>query len=255
MNGSLLAIFAHPDDESYRAGGTLALLSQQGVEVRVICATGGAWGLPRLPRKEAIKIRKEELRCACRALSIHPPFFMNYQDGSLSQVPEGKAISHLTGIIRSLQPDALLTWPPHGISGHIDHQMISDWTRKSFLQAANPRYQYDEQPAHTVTSLYHLALPHSTAQRVGFTHLHSIPDDEITLTLDIHSVWDRKMAAIRCHQSQIAHSPILAEREDKREAFLRYEHFKRIYHNAEGEDLLTQLQVIENHGGRKRGRS
>ena len=82
---SLLAIFAHPDDETFRSGGTLALLAPRGVHVQVLTATrrqAGSCGEPPLcTPAELPNIREKELGCACAALGIEPPILLNYEDG------------------------------------------------------------------------------------------------------------------------------------------------------------------------------
>lgn len=241
MNGTLLAIFAHPDDESYRAGGTLARLARRGVRVQLLCATRGEWGIPRLPPQKAGAIREKELANACQILGISHPLFLGYEDGKLMTVPEGKAITHLVNLIRDMRPDALLTWPPSGISGHSDHQIISRWTRKAFLQAANPHYRESDKPAHTASALYNLVVPHQVAEAVSLSHLKTVPSREVSMTIDVTSVWDQKMTAIRCHQSQIVHSPVLRLPRQKQEGFLGQEHYKRIYHQPRGRDILREL--------------
>ncbi len=246
MSGSLLAVFAHPDDESYRAGGTLALLAQAGVRVQLLCATRGEWGIPKLPFHQAREVREQELACACQALGgIPEAHFLDYEDGRLSSVPEVNAIARLVNLIRKHRPDALLTWPPGGISGHSDHQTISRWTRKAFLQAANPSYGESTLPAHTVSALYYLVLPHPVAEEVGLSNLDTVPFREVSLSIDVHPVWDKKMAAIHCHRSQIAHSPVMSLPPQKQEAFFGQEYFKRIYHHPRGRDILRELEAEE----------
>lgn len=240
MTPTLLAIFAHPDDESYRAGGTLAMLAGQGINIQVISATYGERGIPAIPTSEAKQIREEELRCACRVLGILQPRFLDYPDGELSSLDEREAVAHLTEIIREMQPDVLLTWPPSGISGHIDHQVISDWTRKSFLQAANPSYIAGNLSPYAVPALYHLAVSRSVAEAVGFHDLHTIPDEEVCVSLDVRSVWDQKMTAIRCHRSQINYSPVLMMDRSKQECFLGKEQFVCVYQEMEGYDPLSR---------------
>ena len=72
-----LAVFAHPDDETFRAGGTLALLVQAGVQVQVVTATRGEAGscgdLPLCVPEDLPALRERELRCACQDLGIEPP--------------------------------------------------------------------------------------------------------------------------------------------------------------------------------------
>ena len=229
---SLLAIFAHPDDETYRAGGTLALLAQESARVWVLCATRGEKGIPKLTTKEAGEVRQAELESACRTLGINPPRFLDYQDGTLSKVDEEQAVGQVVRAIRELRPQALLTWPHSGVSGHPDHVAVSHWTIKAFQQAANPR-AYPEHQAeglrpHAANALYHIVIPHSLAEALKMHHLHTVPDETVTLTVDVSAVWDIKMAAIHCHHSQMGSSPILEAPEEKRRLFLGTEYFRLV---------------------------
>jgi len=85
----LLAVLAHPDDESFRCGGTLALLARRGVRVQVLTATrgqAGSCGEPPLCRPDELPaVRECELRCACAALGVLPPILLDYEDGHLSE--------------------------------------------------------------------------------------------------------------------------------------------------------------------------
>ncbi len=229
---NLLAIFAHPDDESYRTGGTLALLGQQGAQVWVLCATRGEWGIPKLHQDEAGEVRQAELECACRTLGIEQPRFLDYQDGTLPQVNEEQAVGQVVHAIRELRPQALLTWPHSGVSGHPDHVAVSYWAEKAFQQAANPK-AYPEHQAkgllpHTADALYHIVIPHSLAEALKMVHLHTVPDDAVTFTVDVSALWDTKMAAIRCHHSQMGSSPILEAPEEQQRMFLGMEYFRLV---------------------------
>jgi len=229
---SLLAIFAHPDDESYRAGGTLALLAQKGAQVWVLCATRGEFGIPKLSSVEAGEIRQTELESACRTLGIEPPRFLDYLDGNLNQEDEDQAVEQLVRVIRELRPEALLTWPPDGVSGHPDHVAVSRWTKKAFKRAADPTVYLEIQaagfPIHEAGALYHIVVPRSLAEALNMSHLHTVPDETVTLTVDVSAVWDTKLAAIHSHRSQIANSPILGSPEEKQRLFLGMEYFQLV---------------------------
>jgi LmbE family N-acetylglucosaminyl deacetylase len=229
---SLLAIFAHPDDETYRAGGTLALLAQKGAQVWVLCATRGECGIPKLRPVEAGEVRQAELECACRILGIEPPRFLDYRDGMLLQVNEEQAVGQVVRAIRELRPQALLTWPPDGVSGHPDHVAVSRWTKKAFQRAANPK-AYPEHQAEGLHpqapgALYHIVIPHSLTEALKMHHLHTVPNETVTLTVDVSAVWDTKMAAIRCHRSQMGSSPILDAPEEQQRLFLGTEYFELV---------------------------
>jgi LmbE family N-acetylglucosaminyl deacetylase len=228
----LLAIFAHPDDESYRAGGTLALLARNGTRVWVLCATRGELGIPKHTPEEAGKIRQDELECACRALGIEPPRFLDYQDGTLDQVDEDQAVDQVVRAIRELRPQALLTWPPDGVSGHPDHVAVSCWTSEAFQRAADPAAYPEHQaagfPPHAASALYHIVVPRSLTAALKMPHLHTVPDEDVTLTVDVSEVWDTKMAAIHCHRSQISNSPILSAPEEQQRLFLGREYFQLV---------------------------
>mgnify|MGYP005848594215 CR=1 FL=1 len=218
-----MAVFAHPDDETFRCGGTLALLARRGVRVQVLTATRGRAGSrgnpPLCTPEELPAVREQELRCACAALGIEPPRLLDYGDGTLAGVDEEEAVEQVLAVIRELRPQVLLTWPPDGLSAHPDHVAVSRWTTLAFERAAalGP-----EAPA----ALYHLAVPRSVAEALGLTHLHAIPDEEVTLAVDVTAVWEQKLAAIRCHRTQISASPMLAAPEEKQRLFWGGEHFR-----------------------------
>jgi LmbE family N-acetylglucosaminyl deacetylase len=229
----LLAVFAHPDDETFRCGGTLALLARQGVQVHLLTATrgeAGSCGDPPLCLAEELgAVRERELRCACATLGINPPRLLHYRDGSLAQVDEEKAVGQVVAAIQELRPQVLLTWPPEGLSGHPDHIAVSRWTALAFhrVVASEP-----DAPV----ALYHLAVPRSVAQALGLANLHAVPDEEITLAVDVTAVWQQKVAAIHCHGTQASSSPILGTSEGRQRLFLGREHFQRV--QAREEDLF-----------------
>ena len=220
----LLAIFAHPDDESFRCGGMLALLARRGVHVHVLTATrgeAGSCGDPPLCRAgELPAVREQELRCACAVLGIEPPRLLDYHDGTLARLDEETAVSQLMAVIQELRPQVLLTWPSDGLSGHPDHVAVSRWTMLAFERAGALGPDVPD-------ALYHLAVPRSLARALGLSHLHAVPDDKVSLTVDASPVWEQKLAAIRCHRTQASGSPILAAPEEKQRLFLGREHFWR----------------------------
>lgn len=216
-------MFAHPDDESFRCGGLLALLAERDVQVNVLTATrgeAGSCGKPRLcSAEELAEVRERELQCACNVLGIMPPTFLDYSDGKLGEADEEEAIARIKAVIQELHPQILLTWPADGLSGHPDHKAVSRWTSLVFKEMAKD--------AEAPIALYHLAVPRSVAAELNLSDLHTIPDEEVSLTVDVMPVWKQKRTAIRCHRTQADDSPILTAPEEKQRAFFGKEHFKR----------------------------
>lgn len=231
---SLLAVFAHPDDETFRCGGTLALLARRGVQVWVLCATRGEAGVANVDPQQAGQIRQAELQCACRALGVQPPRFLNYQDGTLSQIDDARAVAQIAAVVRELRPHVLLTWPPDGLSGHADHICVSRWAALAFAQAGG-------MGADAPVALYYLVMPRSVQQRLGLTHISAVPDEAVTLTVDVMTVWEQKMSAIRCHRTQLSVMPIMSAPIERQEAFLGREFFQRVTARADS-DCLADLE-------------
>jgi len=235
----VLAVLAHPDDETFRCGGTLALLARRGVQVHLLTATRGEAGScgdpPLCARHELPTLREQELRCACTALGIEPPRLLDYHDGALAGVDEEEAVGQVLAVIRELRPQVLLTWPPDGLSGHPDHVAVSQWTERAFHRAV-------ALGSDTPVALYHLAVPHSVARALGLAQLHAIPDDDVTLAVDVTDVWAQKLAAIHCHHTQLGESPILAAPEARQRLFLGREHFRRAEARQE-RDFFLALQA------------
>ena len=217
MNRTLLAVFAHPDDESFRPGGTLALLARRGVGVQVLIATRGQAGSrgnpPLCAPEELPAMRENELRCACSALGIQPPLLLDYQDGQLTEAdPEGLA-AQILQVVKATRPQVMLTFGADGLSGHPDHIAIGQAAAEAFRRAED------------VAALYTLAVPRSLAESLGMKQIRAVPDEAIALAVDVSAVWDAKMTAIRCHRTQSGESPILDAPEARQRLFLGVEHF------------------------------
>ena len=129
---TLVAVFAHPDDEG-AAAPILARYAREGVQVYLVIATDGAQGgahtsIPRGP--ELARVRSEEARCAADALGIHPPILLGFPDAQLGNYMEDRSrlfqlTARVQGELERLHPDAVITWGPDGATGHPDHRIVS----------------------------------------------------------------------------------------------------------------------------------
>ena len=232
----LLAVFAHPDDETFRSGGTLALLARRGVRVQVLTATrgqGGSCGDPPLCLPEELPgVRERELRCACAALGIEPPILLDYQDGRLSNIAPSEIIADVLEVVSQVHPEIILTFGPDGLSGHPDHVVIGQCAAEAFHRTED------------VHALYTLTVPQSLAKALGMTQIHAVPDESITLRVDVSEVWEAKMAAIHCHRTQMGESPILAAPDEKQRLFLGTEHFRRAQARLEKDFFAVFFSTI-----------
>jgi len=234
----LLAVFAHPDDETFRCGGTLARLARQGVRVHVLTFTRGQAGSrgdpPLCTSEELPALREKELRCACAALGIQPPILLDYQDGLLSEADPDQLVGHILQAVNALNPQVMLSFGPDGLSGHPDHVTIGQCAARAFLSTE------------AIFALYTPAVPQSLATRLGMKQIHAVPDEAIALAVDISPAWEAKMSAIRCHRTQLGESPILSAAPEVQRLFLGVEHFclaaSRPTPNGKNLDLLDWLE-------------
>jgi N-acetylglucosamine malate deacetylase 2 len=123
MKRKIFLAFAHPDDESFITGGTIADLHHKGVEIHLYCATKGGAGKagspPLCSLEDLPAIRTIELQHACEILGVVHLFLRDFQDGNLMNEPDLQ--QDLYRAIANVEPDVVITFAPHGISGHLDH--------------------------------------------------------------------------------------------------------------------------------------
>lgn len=243
MAGSkLLAVFAHPDDETFRCGGTLARLALWGVHVHVMTFTrgqAGSCGQPPVCTRENLGVvRTAELQSSCQTLGLEPPVVLDYEDGALSEVGQEEGAAQVFALIQTVRPQVLLAWPLHGLSGHPDHVAVSQWTLTAYQQAVKAGID-------GLAALYHLVVPDSIARELGMKQLHTLPDEDVTLTVDVECVWEKKMAAIACHRTQVGESPILLAAPEHQKRFLGKEHFHRAIGRQAGDLLLNMKHLLQ----------
>ncbi|MCY4025594.1 MAG: PIG-L family deacetylase [Acidobacteria bacterium] len=144
---SLLAIFAHPDDESITCGGLLAWCAHLGADVALLCLTRGEHGRDgrrehgngRAPRGQDVsrqetgagdlaRIRGRELECAARALGVKKVTLLDHVDGMLPWLDAARLEADIEAAIRRQRPDAVITFDEDGVYGHPDHVAVHERT-------------------------------------------------------------------------------------------------------------------------------
>jgi LmbE family N-acetylglucosaminyl deacetylase len=164
----ILAVFAHPDDETYCAGGTLARYVAQGAEVMVVSATRGDAGQIRdahlATRRTLGRVREQELLLACQRLGVQHSLCLDYGDGMLHEADQGELVARVVQIIRTFRPDVVITFGPDGAYGHPDHIVIGEATTKAFRMAGDPEQFPGQREGgvgpHLASRLYHSIFPH-----------------------------------------------------------------------------------------------
>lgn len=121
----MLVVLAHPDDESFAVGGTLAKYADQDVQIVLLSATCGEAGIPGVTAEAACAIRERELKQAAGHLGIEP-FFLGFPDGGLVQTMPESIMEAVACWMDQVQPQVILTFGSDGVSGHSDHITISD---------------------------------------------------------------------------------------------------------------------------------
>jgi LmbE family N-acetylglucosaminyl deacetylase len=167
MMPRLLCVFAHPDDEVFCAGGTIARYAAEGYEVMVVSATRGDAGQIRdaaiATRRTLGKVRESELMESCRRLGAQHAVCLDYGDGTLKSIDMHVLVEHVARIIREFRPDVVITFGPDGAYGHPDHIAIGEATTLACVLAPDPRefphqISYGLQP-HAPLRLYHSYFP------------------------------------------------------------------------------------------------
>ncbi len=135
--GTTVAVWAHPDDETYLSGGLAAALRDQGQRVVCVTATRGEAGGPdssAAGRKELSRLRTRELEEALGVLGVAEHLWLDYEDGGCDAVDPAAAVARLVGILADIHPDTVLTFGPDGVTGHPDHRTVGSWVDRAVAE-------------------------------------------------------------------------------------------------------------------------
>jgi LmbE family N-acetylglucosaminyl deacetylase len=118
----VLAVVAHPDDETFGLGAVVADMTAARAAVHILCYTRGEASTLNENAADLLQARKEELRQASAELGAATVTLLDYPDGRLAAVPPGELAVHVTGLATRHRPDGLLVFDETGITGHPDHR-------------------------------------------------------------------------------------------------------------------------------------
>lgn len=185
----LLAVFAHPDDETFICGATLAKYASEGVGITLVSATRGEMGRrmgnPHYINRETIPaIREIELRHACDSLGIQHLIFFDIRDKTVEFMDETRLTDSIEALINEVNPDVVLTFHEK-LGGHPDHCAIGKATTAAFARTERKG------------SLYFITFGNMMEQpeRYGYTR-------KDVVKIDVQAHLPAKLAAFRDHRSQ-----------------------------------------------------
>jgi LmbE family N-acetylglucosaminyl deacetylase len=205
--GTILGIWAHPDDETYLSSGLMAQAVAAGSRVVCVTATkgeGGSLDPERWPPKKLGEIRAAELARCLEILGVTEHVFLDLPDVDWHTPLPDRGADAVAELMRQVRPDSVLTFGPDGMTNHEGHKSVCAWTTDAFHRFAP-----------TGSSLYYSVVSRTWADQfvpqldaVGVYRAGSEPPivDDAALDIDIvldGELLERKMAAIREHQSQI----------------------------------------------------
>ncbi len=230
---TLVAIFAHPDDEAFGTGGTLAKYAHEGVEVHLVMATLGESGQianPAIQPAEPMGVfRERELRNACEAYKIAGLHLLGYMDGQTTIVSQSGAVYKIVKLLREIQPQVVISFGPEGIYGHYDHLAVHRWATAAVELAGDSERWPEAGPPHQVAKFYHRAMfEEQVAQLEEISGRKYVPIDgvpfpfagyppeKITTVIDVRDYAEAKLTGIRSHVSQLgpANNPYLQDEFD-----------------------------------------
>jgi LmbE family N-acetylglucosaminyl deacetylase len=227
---TLLAVFAHPDDESFGPGGTLAKYAAEGAAVHLICATRGEAGESDAPNPDACEDlacqREQELRCATSILGLADVHLLDYRDSGMAGSPANQhpralaqadpdvVAGEVADLMRRLRPQAVITFDPFGGYGHPDHIAMHRATVAAFEQLAEgdrPQRLYFSAFPRTllrwaVRIMPLLGLNPEAIGKNRDINLQAALEHELPITtrIDIGAYYDVKQRAANCHSSQLS---------------------------------------------------
>lgn len=242
MSAGVLAVFAHPDDESLLAGGTLAACAAAGRSVTIVSLTRGELGPiadASVSRERLGEVREAELQAAAAELGAREARCLHHPDGELADA-DG-VVNELVALIDETGPEVVIGFGPEGLYWHEDHLAAHRFVREALAARPGPQLYEATWPEGRMAEL---------AAEMGRRGLASdlwgiepeafgAPPESIASVLDVSAFVDSKLRALRSHRTQLAPGHLLAELpDDLARRFLGTEYFCR---PGDGDDVLAGL--------------
>jgi len=274
MKKRILAVFAHPDDEAFGVGGTLARYAAEGHDVELVSATRGEAGEiadSKLATVETLgEVREKELRCAAQTLGVKKVHFLDFCDSGMDGTELNRsAISFVNAdpaqvqmklieIMREFKPDAVITFEPNGGYGHPDHIAIHHHTVSAFHAAAASDMLPGLGEAHQAERLFFTAIPRSffveLREQIHQAGLDASDYDwldqehlaewesQINVEIEVSTFVETKWQALKCHATQFGPENLFRRLpEEEMRKLIGREFFSLAWPPAQTEARFTDL--------------
>jgi LmbE family N-acetylglucosaminyl deacetylase len=236
---TILAVFAHPDDESLACGGTLARLTDAGARVVLLCASHGSRGYASdgapVPDPALGHVRVNELRRAADVLGIAEVLVFDHPDGDLRWADVPQLHGEIVEAIRDWRADAVITFGEDGLYWHLDHIGVHERTRTAVASLGDerPALYYVTMPKGAMREIVEAAMANGwTPPKAGFWSL--VPNAfglvarRPSFAVNVAGWVPRKLAALLCHRSQMGDdNPFTQLNADAARRLLGTEYFRR----------------------------
>lgn len=204
--GTILGIWAHPDDEAYLSAGIMAGAVDAGNRVVCVTATRGEAGSldpVKWPPDTLASVREAELNACLAVLGVTEHAWLDYPDGGCADVPAEEAIRRLAEIIADVQPDTVLTFGPDGMTWHADHIAVGKWTSTAVERAGDgARLLYATKTPEWGEAF--LATVQADDVMMSDQQPPTTPMSELAFYADFSGdALDRKYKALLCQRSQV----------------------------------------------------
>jgi LmbE family N-acetylglucosaminyl deacetylase len=206
--GSLLAVFAHPDDEAYLAGGVMASAADAGRRVVCVTATRGELGFPDRDERtpdERMAVRTAELAACLAELGVTEHHWLDLPDGGGDDVDPEVPVARLVQLIDEVRPDTTVTFGPDGQTFHVDHMAVSRWTTEAVARAQHPtRLLYAALTDEWVQAYADVGVDFDQVMMVPGAKPPTIPEADVAVWVRLEGpALDRKLRALQCQASQV----------------------------------------------------
>jgi LmbE family N-acetylglucosaminyl deacetylase len=248
---SLLAVFAHPDDESIASGGLLARCAADGIRTSLLCLTRG--GLGQLDDPARVRMGEErarELASAAGALGVHEVTLLDHRNGFLPWADRAAIEADIRTAIEHCEADVVVTFDDDGLYWHPDHIVVHERTTAAVaaMGAAAPALFYVSMPKGAMRAAWQAAVaasggvdasgavpPIALGVEVDAYGLFTTP---ATVRLDVRAQALTKLRAVRCHRSQVAGDALDRMPDEAAPRALGVELYRRAEAGAQGETFL-----------------